>query len=90
MKEKTPEEFMQDITSFVNSGNNCQIEKAAKQLWKEHRTLQQGVFRFFQCCLREWAEMEKENRYDLRNEYTVTKSKEILDTVLNEGNAPLI
>lgn len=72
--------IVQELSTFVNAmgHDNGAIVKA---LMLEHRTLQQQVFELMLCCMDAWS---KTNHFDLRNEFTVTKSKEIM-TLLHGG-----
>ncbi len=54
---------------------------------REHRTLQQRMFETMLACMEAWAKTES---YDLRNEFTVMKSREILALFPGGPHAPLI
>ena len=62
----------------------------ADEILREHRTIQQTAFGAFLATVKAWAELPP-NCYDLRNEFTVKKSQEIVK-LLGEYNlkAPLI
>ena len=51
----------------------------ADQVVHHHYSLQQNLFRLFMDCVERWAEMERRELFDLRNQHTVMFSKKILE-----------
>lgn len=89
MERPTGEEVAEILTSFVNGASSQDKKEFVEKLTKrEHRTLQQQAFGLFIEAIFAWSKTE-ENRYDLRNEYTVQTSKEIAD-LLKFSGVPLI
>jgi len=84
-----PEELVGALSKFVNCFNDKEhLEKVAELVMREHRTLQQSIFRLFLRCIRRWAETP-ESRYDLRNEATVKACRKIA-TLTEDTGLPLI
>ena len=82
----TPPELIAEISKFANAMASQDAEFAA-QVMREHRTIQQSIFGLFLRTIEEWS---KQENYDLRNEYTVKKSKEIMGVVDNSSATPFI
>jgi hypothetical protein len=59
-------------------------EAFADSVTREHRTLQQQMFRAFLTCIAKWAEFLDSNT-DLRNEATVKYSRMIVELLDREG-----
>ncbi len=74
------------LSSWVNCFGHS-TDAFVQQIMSEHRTLQQQMFEVFLACIKAWAESEQ---YDLRNEYTVMKSKEIMNVLQDGVRVPLI
>lgn len=53
----------------------------------EHRTLQQQMFETMLCCMDAWA---KQAHYDLRNEFTILKCREIMNLFPGGVTVPFI
>ena len=72
--EEKAQQIVQDWSNWVNAmgHDNTPFVQA---LMQEHRTLQQQMFETMLCCIDTWAKTE---HCDLRNEYTVMKSREIM------------
>lgn len=62
----------------------------ADEAMKQHRTLQQGMFRAFVACVAEWSKMYESGRYDLRNEQTVKAANRLWNEVLKDEYFPYI
>jgi len=77
------------LTSFVNYCNEEDKQKFANAVLSDHRTLQQSVFGLFLKLCEQWANLD-ENRYDLRNEYTVKTSKKIKEVLEDCMSTPFI
>jgi len=72
--EKRATEFANTFSSFVNEINREPKRLAIQKLLNDHRTLQQGMMRFFM----EFVEGMATNGYDLRNEDSVNLASEIM------------
>ena len=59
-------------------------ESFAAELLNQHRTLQQSAFGAFLAAISAWADLP-DSRFDLRNEFTVKKSRVIV-TALGKYN----
>lgn len=62
-------------------------EAFVEAVMREHRTLQQQMFETMLACMEAWAKTE---HFDLRNEFTVTKSREIMGLFPGGPRAPLV
>jgi hypothetical protein len=60
------------------------VEAFADEVLREHRSLQQTAFGAFLACINRWAWLAPNER-DLRNEFTVEKSREIVETLGEYG-----
>ena len=72
------EEAQGSLSRFANSYISSE-EAFVDCVMRDHRTLQQGMFRLFVACIREWAKAYDEGRYDLRNEQTCKLCKRIVE-----------
>ena len=76
----------QQLADFVNAESSDAVQGFLDELThKTHRTLQQGVFRLFCRLVLRWSQAKTEQRYDLRNEFTVESSQKfvkVLDGML--------
>ena len=59
----------------------------AKEVMREHKTLQQNIFSLFLRTIEEWSE---QSHFDSRNEFTVNKSKEIMKLFPHGTQTPFI
>jgi len=75
-----------DLTNAVND-MGFEYEAFAAEVMNEHRTLQQNTFGAFLALVKAWSELP-ENRYDLRNEWTCQKSREIVKALGEYGLKP--
>jgi uncharacterized phage-like protein YoqJ len=82
----TPEQLVSELSTFANVMCPKSGEVAA-QITKEHRTIQQSIFGLFLRTIEEWSNQEN---YDYRNEFTVQKSKEIMELMHNCSAVPFI
>jgi hypothetical protein len=81
MEERTKgKDAAEALTDFVNGAGSIDKQQFVQRMMTSHRTLQQESFDLFIMCMAEWAKVE-ENRYDVRNQYAVNKSKEIFEKV---------
>lgn len=76
------------LSEFVNN-YGCDVKGFANAIMREHRTLQQSMFRLFIKTISEWAKLS-ELQYDLRNEYTVQSSKKIMKVLEGFGTVPFV
>jgi hypothetical protein len=63
------------------------VEAFADELLRQHRTIQQNAFGAFMAVIKTWAGLT-ENRYDLRNEFTVESSRKIVEALGEYGLKP--
>jgi len=61
------------------------VDSFADEIGREHRTLQQSAFGTFLATIGMWAETKHS---DLRNEWTIAKSREIRDLLGPFGMKP--
>ena len=84
--EEKAQQIVQDWSNWVNAmGHNNRV--FAEAIMLEHRTLQQQLFEVMLCCIDAWAKTE---HCDLRNEYTVMKSREIMALLRGDTRVPYI
>ena len=76
---------------LVNSVNcfSYDSKEFVDTILRSHRTLQQGVFGLFLQVIEAWSKLD-ENSSDLRNEYTVKMSKEIMKAMVCGSKVPCI
>ena len=65
------------IANFANNYNSPNRE-LAMAIMLQHRTIQQSIFEMFLFVIHEWSLRTEYGKHDLRNEYTVKKSAEIM------------
>ncbi len=82
-REERAREAARKLANAVNE-MGFDVDVFADELLRQHRTLQQNAFGAFLAAVRAWAGLS-ENRFDLRNEFTVSKSREIV-AALGEFN----
>lgn len=63
------------------------VEAFADELLRQHRTIQQNVFRTFLGTIKAWSGLTP-NQCDERNEYTVRTSKQIAELLGEYGMKP--
>lgn len=87
--ERSNEQARDVVTAFSNWVNGMGHENAVfvEAVMKEHRTLQQQIFEVMLACMAAWA---KQEHYDLRNEYTVVKCREIMNLFPYGTRVPFI
>ena len=78
-REERAREAARHLANAVNE-MGFDVDVFADELLRQHRPLQQNAFGAFLATIRAWAELS-ENRYDARNEFTVSKSREIVATL---------
>jgi hypothetical protein len=75
--EERTKKIVSDLSNYVNS-SSTQPELFAGEVMRDHRTLQQSMFKLFCACIIKWSKCAS---YDLRNEYTVKLCKEIVEKI---------
>ena len=88
MEENEAKKVVKQLSDFVNAYDH-QGREFVEGVMKEHRTLQQSMFRLFMECIVTWSKLSVEY-YDLRNEATVKTSKKIMDALVEYYGVPLI
>jgi hypothetical protein len=77
---------VQALSDWVNGmGHNNQAFVEA--VMQEHRTLQQSMFEVMLACMDAWA---KTKHFDARNEFTITKCREIIQLFPGGPRVPFI
>lgn len=79
---KTGEQMAKELIDWVNSATSSEFDQFAKQIVKEHRTLQHETFDLFVRCMEQWAELYQKDWYDPRNEWACRMSYEIINKCL--------
>jgi hypothetical protein len=77
---------VQDFSNWVNCMGHDNTP-FVQEVMQQHRTLQQQMFEVMLACISAWA---KADHFDLRNEFTVTKSREIMKLFPGGPSAPFI
>ncbi len=78
-REERAREAARNLANAVNE-MGFDVDVFADELLRQHRTLQQTAFGAFLATVKAWAELPA-NRFDLRNEFTVERSREIVETL---------
>lgn len=75
-----------DVFHFLNVMGNSDVPELVYQLtWKQHRTIQQTLFRdLIVPIIKEFAQMADEGRYDARNEGTVRAARRLRHALESE------
>jgi len=76
LSAKDAAELMTDKLNALNPGND--IEEFVKVVNKEHRTIQQKVFKLVVALCKNWSNNFDKGYYDDRNQATVKRSKDIM------------
>jgi hypothetical protein len=84
--EERAREAARNLSDAVNE-MSFDVEAFADELLRQHRTLQQNAFGAFLATVKAWAGLS-DNRFDLRNEYTVESSRKIVETLGEYGLKP--
>ena len=90
MTEDTPDSRATTAAAaFMDAVNEMSFDDKAfaRQVLREHRTLQQNAMRVFLAVVREWSALTP-NKYDARNEWTVGRAKEIIQKLGEFGTQP--
>ena len=82
-REEAVENAVKVLSDFVNIMGHDKDGFAA-MVMREHRTLHQSMFALFLRTIEEWSQQEEWQR-DLRNEFAVEKSKEIMKLFNGSG-----
>lgn len=83
---ETGEQFARDFSNFVNDMRDGPKAAAVEAMLRDHRTLQQGMMRFFM----QFVEGMADQRSDLRNEASVKLAKAIMDLPIEVRSLPYI
>jgi len=75
-REERAREAGRNLASAVNE-MGFDVDAFADEILRQHRTLQQNTFGAILATIKAWADLS-ENCFDLRNEFTVNKSREIV------------
>ena len=78
-REERAREAARHLANAVNE-MGFDVDVFADELLRQHRTLQQNAFGAFLAAVRAWAGLS-ENRFDLRNEFTVVESRKIVEAL---------
>lgn len=87
-EKREAEKIVMELSRHVNNMSH-RSEHFVKAVMGEHRTLQQSIFSLFLACVEEWSKTP-ENRYDLRNQYTVQTSRKIMECLEGRSSVPFI
>lgn len=79
-------EVVKAFSAWVN-GMGHENQPFVEAVMQEHRTLQQQIFEVMLACIDAWAKTE---HFDARNEYTVMKSREIMQIFPDGTRVPFI
>jgi hypothetical protein len=82
-------EFAAAISRFVN-GNKSATATAVRKMVREHRTIQQGMMKFFLVFVEEMAKKEGASDIDPRNEAAVACAKRIMEIDLQDRVMPYV
>ncbi len=85
-QKSTAKDAVKTLSDFANA--MC-LERTefAREVMREHKTLQQNIFSLFLKTVEEWS---KQTHFDSRNEFTVNKSKEIMKLFPHGTQTPFI
>lgn len=83
-RETKGKEVAEVLSDFVNSAFQNERKQFVETIVRDHRALQEEVFKLFLETCEAWSEMYKEGRYDPRNEFTVKTAYKIVE-MLKEG-----
>ena len=88
-EEQMAKEAHEILSRFVNNFG-CPAEEFVGCVMRDHRTLQQSMFRLFLGCIKEWAKKAEDGEYDLRNELTCKLAQKIVARFDDEMSLPFI
>lgn len=74
------EETAQKMSSFIN-GMNCPVDEFVEIMARDHRTLQQAFTNLCFAWIRKCSDKNETGDFDQRNEHSVYKCAEIIDTI---------
>lgn len=83
MSRQNAEKAAQVMSDLVNN-LNLDSEEFVNTIMKQHRTIQQDLFRLFVDTMKRWEEMGKIGMYDARNEHAVGASQVMLEAMRKE------
>ena len=75
------------LSDYSNYGHKSKF--IVDEVSRQHRTLQQSMFRTMWKCIEHWASLDS-GHYDLRNEGTVLACKELIKVFPNGPYLPLV
>jgi hypothetical protein len=84
--EERAREAARNLAEAVNE-MSFDTASFADELLRQHRTIQQNTFGAIMATVKAWAGLT-ENRYDLRNEFTVESSRKIVEALGEYGLKP--
>jgi hypothetical protein len=84
--EERAREAAKNLADAVNE-MSFDTASFADELLRQHRTIQQNTFGAIMATVKAWAGLT-ENRYDLRNEFTVESSRKIVEALGEYGLKP--
>lgn len=77
---------VKEFSAWVN-GMDHKNAAFVEAVIQEHRTLQQQMFEVMLACMEAWA---KQEHFDARNEFTVSKCREIIEHFPAGAHTPFI
>lgn len=77
---------VREFSNWVN-GMGHDNHAFVQAVMLEHRTIQQQMFEVMLSCMQAWSQAQQ---YDLRNEFTVMKSREIMTLLPGGPRTPFI
>jgi hypothetical protein len=78
--------LVREFSNWVN-GMGHDNHAFVQAVMLEHRTIQQQMFEVMLSCMQAWSQAQQ---FDLRNEFTVVKSREIMALFPGGPRAPFI
>ena len=88
-KQKEAKEVADQLLHLVNTFSP-ETETFVDTIMSAHRTLQQNTFRLMVECIKGWAQVKKDDRYDDRNIETVLLCDKIVETFGEELYLPTV
>jgi len=84
-REKAAKEVFDKVIDALNCFDNTTIDVFTENISRVHRTLQQNFWRMIQQMAREYAKLDENECYDLRNEAAVKWCKRITEATNDLG-----
>lgn len=85
MSRVTGVDMAVQFSNWINSAMSYEKEELAKEIVNDHRYIQDEMFGVFFNCIKDWAKMYENGRYDYRNERACKISYEIVKTLKEKG-----